>query len=273
VSFRRAGGEVVMDPRHTPRASKRDLEAGAWIGKGYEVAQYQLHEAVFSGKSPVVVSRFTTRWQERGFILVERWNRIGMNRLRLTSKGRDFLLLNAAAAPEDLFVPARSVAAKDLAHRLWINDLRVVLAKLPAKPELVLPAWALERRFTPRLPAIPDVLAVTRRGDSRVALAVEVDLGGEPLKSVFVPKLSVLQGVLREMSRDGSSAVLVLTSSDRRRDAIAEATSNLDAGIPIAVETLPKECGRNGLQALLRMFTPAVHATSQPTEDKAQCLS
>lgn len=262
-----------MDPRLTPRASKRDLEAGAWIGKGYEVAQYQLHEAVFCGKSPVVVSRFTKRWRERGFLFVERWNGIGMNRLRLTSKGRDFLLLHAAAAPEDLFVPARSVSPKDLAHRLWINDLRVVLGKLPVKPELVLPAWALERRFVPRLPAIPDVLAVTRRGESRSALAIEIDLGGEPLKSVFVPKLSVLQGVLRDMSKDGSAAVLVLTSSARRKDAIAEATADLDGSIPIAVETLPKECGRKGLQTLLRMFTPTVYATSQPPEDKAQCFS
>jgi len=248
------------DPRHTPRASKRDLEAGAWIGKGYEVAQYQLREAVFSGKSPVVVSRFVKRWRERGFLLVERWNRVGMNRLRLTSKGRDFLLLHAVAPPEDLFVPARSVAPKDLAHRLWINDLRVVLARLPVKPELVFPAWALERRFVPRLSAIPDVLAVTRRGETRAVLAIEVDLGGEPLKSVFVPKLSVLQGVLREMSNGGSAVVLVLTSSDRRRDAIAQAASILDGAIPIAVETLPKECGRIGLQTLERMFRPTVES-------------
>jgi len=38
---------VVMDPRQAPRALKRDLEAGAWIGRGYEVAQYQVREAVF----------------------------------------------------------------------------------------------------------------------------------------------------------------------------------------------------------------------------------
>jgi hypothetical protein len=42
---------VVIDPRNTYRPSKRDLSAGAWIGKGYEVAQYQLHEAVFAGRT------------------------------------------------------------------------------------------------------------------------------------------------------------------------------------------------------------------------------
>lgn len=262
-----------MDPRLIPRASKRDLEAGAWIGRGYEVAQYQLHEAVFPGRSEAVVSRFVKRWKGRGYLVAERLNGIGMNRLRLTFKGRDFLLRHEAAAQVDLFVPARAVAPKDLAHRLWINDLRVVLPSLPVKPELVLPAWALERRFTPRLPAIPDVLAVSRRGDRSSALAIEVDLGGEALKSCFIPKLSALQGVLQSMVTDGSAAVLVLTSSERRKDGIAEAASHFDRTIPIAVETLPKECGREGLRALERMFTPTVKASSQVDADKAQCVS
>ncbi len=262
-----------MDPRQGHRALKRDLLAGAWIGKGYEVAQYQLHEAVFPGRSPVVVSRFTQRWRERGYILVERWNRVGMNRLRLTSKGRDFLVLHAAGDPEELFVPSRSVAPKDLSHRLWINDLRVVLGRLPRKPELVLPAWALERRFVPRLPAIPDILAITRNGTSSAVLAVEVDLGGEPLRSVFVPKLGILQGVLRDFSKGEASAILVLTSTERRRDAITAATSDLDGSIPIAVETLPKECGRNGLKALEQMFNPTVESTAHLPEEKSLCLS
>jgi len=249
------------------------LEAGAWIGQGYEVAQYQLHEAVFRGRSPVVVSRFTKRWRERGYLLVERWNRVGMNRLRLTSKGRDFLLLHAAADSEELFVPSRSVAPKDLSHRLWINDLRVVLGRLPAKPKLVLPCWAIERRFVPRLPAIPDVLAVTQGGSSSAVLGIEVDLGGEALRSVFVPKLGVLQSVLRDLSKGEACAILVLTSTERRRDAIAAATSDLDGSIPIAIETLPREGGRNGLQALERMFNPSVNATSQPADEKAQCFS
>lgn len=262
-----------MDPREAHRALKRDLEAGVWIGKGYEVAQYQLHEAVFRGRSPVVVSRFTKRWRERGYLSVERWNRVGMNRLRLTPRGRDFLLLHGAADSEELFVPSKSVAPKDLSHRLWINDLRIVLGRLPVKPELVLPSWALERRFVPRLPAIPDVLAVTRHGSSSAVLAIEVDLGGEPLRSIFVPKLGVLQGVLRDVSRGEAGAILVLTSSERRREAIAAAASDLSSSTPIAVETLPKECGREGLQALEKMFNPDVESTTQPTREKARCFN
>lgn len=222
-----------MDPRKGHRALKRDLEAGAWIGKGYEVAQYQLHEAVFQGRSPVVVWRFTKRRRDRGYIQVERWNRVGMNRLRLTPKGRDFLLLHAASAAEDLFVPSRSVAPKDLAHRLWINDLRVVLGKLPKRPELILPCWASERRFVPRLPAIPDVLSITNGGSSSTVLAIEVDLGGEPLRSVFIPKLGVLQSVLGDFSKGATAAILVLTSTERRRDAIASVARK--EGFPLVI--------------------------------------
>lgn len=262
-----------MDPRQSHRALRRDLEAGAWIGKGYEVAQYQLHEAIFRGRSPVVVSRFTKRWRERGYLLVERWNRVGMNRLRLTQKGRDFLLLHSAVEADELFVPSRSVAPKDLSHRLWINDLRVVLGRLSNRPDLILPCWALERRFVPRLPAIPDVLAVTRSGSSSAVLAIEVDLGGEPLRSVFVPKLCLLQDVLRDVLQGGTCAILVLTSTERRQDAIASATSDLDSSIPIAVETLPKECGRDGLRALEKMFSPAVESSAQPAEDNSLCFS
>lgn len=264
---------MVIDLRQPYRPSKRDLEAGLWIGKGYEVAQYQLHEAVFHGRSPVVVSRFTKRWRERGYLLVERWNRVGMNRLRLTARGRDVLRLHGAE-PDELFVPSKPVAPKDLSHRLWINDLRVVLGSLPKKPELILPAWALERRFVPRLPAIPDVFAVTRNGSSSTVLAIEVDLGGEPLRSVFIPKLDVLQGVLGDFAKGNSaSAILVLTSTERRRDAIAAATSELDVSIPIAVETLPKECGREGLRELAKMFNPGVESTAQPVEEKCLSLS
>jgi hypothetical protein len=262
----------VNDPRQKHRALSRDLRAGVWIGQGHEVAQYQLHEAVFSGRSPVVVSRFTKRWKERGLLAVERWNRIGMNRLRLTGKGRDYLLAYSAAEEEDLFVPARAVAAKDLAHRLWINDLRVILGRLPAQPELLLPSWAIERRFVPRLPAIPDVLSVTRRGESTSALAVEVDLGGEPLRSVFVPKLGVLQSVLRDQAPDGAAAILVLTSSDRRRDTISDMTADLD-GTPIAVETLPQDCGREGLLRLEAMFAPTVNTALHPEAEKTRSVS
>ena len=241
--------------------------AGVWIGKGYEVAQYQLHEAVFPGRSPVVVSRFVKRWRDRGLIAVERWNRVGMNRLRLTSRGRDLLLLSAAAKPEELFVPARPVAPKDLTHRMWVNDLRIVLGRLPRKPDLILPFWSIERTFFPRPAAIPDVLAVTTRPAS--LLGIEVDLGGEPIQSVFVPKLRLLQKVLRTASKGGRAAILILTLGPRRQESIRTATESFEGSVPIAVEPLPPDAGRDALQVLEKMFTPGVNSSSHLPSDKA----
>src|SRR5262249_45212309 len=146
--------------------------------------------------------------------------------------------------------------------RLWINDLRVVLGR-NSKVDVVLPAWSIERRFVPRLAAIPDVLAVSCGGAS--CLAVEVDLGGEPLRSVFIPKLTVLQSVLREVSAGG--AILVLTSSERRRDAIADGVSEFESSVPIVVDVLPRASGREGLLALAAMFTPSVNSTERPSAD------
>src|SRR3954447_1472356 len=103
----------------TPRTRlrDRDIEALTFIGRGYEVAQYQLHEAVFAARSPNVASRFVIRASKRGFIVAERLGGIGMNRLRLTRRGREFLVARGIAADE-LFAPAKAVALKDLAHTL-----------------------------------------------------------------------------------------------------------------------------------------------------------
>jgi hypothetical protein len=74
-----------MNARRKRRLSARDLRALAWIGEGYEVAQYQLEAAVFGGLSPTVVSRFVRRAAAHRLVAVDRLYDIGMNRLRLTS--------------------------------------------------------------------------------------------------------------------------------------------------------------------------------------------
>jgi len=132
-----------LEAAHVPRTRlrDRDIEALAFIGRGFEVAQYQLHEAIFASRSPNVVSRFVIRASERGFIATERLGGIGMNRLRLTRRGREFLV-NRGITEDELFAPAKAVALKDVAHTLAINDLgtpepavahlsRVVLAAAP----------------------------------------------------------------------------------------------------------------------------------------------
>ena len=97
LTLRQVLGSPQRDPRRGIELSPRDLAALRFIGEGYEVAQYQLHESVSRGRSEVVVSRFVRRWADRGFLMIDRWNNIGVNRLRLTTFGRDELVMRGFA--------------------------------------------------------------------------------------------------------------------------------------------------------------------------------
>lgn len=181
------------DPRRLPRVTDRDLRALLFIGRGYEVAQYQLHEAVFTGVSEGIMARWTRRMLDRGVIAVERWAKVGINRLRLMKSGRD-LLIQHHVKVDDVFTPRSATALKDVQHTLWINDLRVVFPNLPNPPDVIAPAWLLQRRLTAETRVVPDLLAIRtpRAGERGYVLAAEIDLGGERLKTVFVPKLARL---------------------------------------------------------------------------------
>lgn len=156
------------DLRTSVDLSLRDVDAFVFIGEGCQVTQYQLHEAVFRGRSEVVVSRFVRRWAARGFLSIERWNTIGINRLRLTALCRDELVAQGLAKEAQLFAARKAVALKGIAHTLWINDLRIVLRESDLNFDLTLPAWALQRRFAPVPRAIPELLAIrSPRQDDR----------------------------------------------------------------------------------------------------------
>src|SRR5688572_12634782 len=81
---RRTNYVATSDPRLAPKLLPRDVRALLFIGRGHEVAQYQLHEAVFTGLSEGIVSRWVKRMVRREAIAVERWAKVGINRLRLT---------------------------------------------------------------------------------------------------------------------------------------------------------------------------------------------
>jgi hypothetical protein len=199
--------EAARVPR--TRLRDRDIEALAFIGRGYEVAQYQLREAVFASRSPNVVSRFVIRATERGLIAPERLGGIGINRLRLTRRGREFLV-DRGIVKDELFAPAKAVALKDVAHTLAINDLRVAFLGLKNPPTFISPTWFLQRRLA-SAPAIPDLLArwPAKAGTRGLLLACEIDLGCERLSTVFLPKLERLRQLLHDAAggdRAGSSS-------------------------------------------------------------------
>ena len=239
------------DPRRMPRITERDLRALLFIGRGYEVAQYQLHEAVFTGLAEGIMSRWTNRMRDRGLVAVERWGKIGINRLRLTKAGRDTLITHGISV-DDVFTPRAPTSLKDVQHTLWINDLRVVLPRLPVPPAVVAPAWLLQRRLTAGTRVVPDLLAIRppRGTEQGYLLAVEIDLGGERLKTVLVPKLARLCEEVTDWSGGAPAIVLVLTRGPRRREALDAAAQGLATETPVVIELLPLETGRAGLRRL-----------------------
>ena len=259
---------MSRDPRNSAKLSPRDVEALLFIGEGYEVAQYQLHEAVFRRRSEVVVSRFVRRWVARGFLLAERWNNIGVNRVRLTSLGRDELVSRSFAKESQLFAPRKGVALKDIAHTLWINDLRIVFRQCVPEFDVVLPAWALQRRFSPVPRAIPDVLAVRspQADNAGHLVAAEVDLGGERLNAIFLPKLVRLQKLVREWAADAPSQIVVFTRGAQRAALLEQFAAQIPE-IPISVALLPEQNGRDALKVLRELVAERVEGVNSGCSD------
>jgi hypothetical protein len=231
------------------RLRDRDIEALIFVGRGYEVAQYQLHEAIFASLAPNVVSRFVIRASERGFIAAERLGGIGMNRLRLTRRGREFLT-GHGIAEDELFAPAKAVALKDVAHTLAINDLRVALAGLANPPTLISPAWFLQRRLS-SAQAIPDLLArwPAGAGTRGVLLACEIDLGCERLATVFLPKLERLRELLNDAAEGDRAGIVIFTRGSRRMALLERHTEGTE--IYMMPFVLPNSSGsREGILAL-----------------------
>ncbi|MEA2416431.1 MAG: Replication-relaxation [Thermoanaerobaculia bacterium] len=240
--------EAVHVPR--TRLRDRDIDALAFIGRGYEVAQYQLHEAVFASRSPNVVSRFVIRASERAFIAAERLGGIGMNRLRLTRRGREFLI-DRGIAEDELFAPAKAVALKDVAHTLAINDLRVAFLGLKNPPSLISPAWYLQRRLSSAL-AIPDLLArwPAAAGTRGLLLACEIDLGCERLATVFLPKLERLRELLNDAAEGDHAGIVVFTRGNKRAALIAQQPSC--EGVQLISLALPDAMGSRDCVVELR---------------------
>jgi len=245
------------DPRSAAALTARDLAALKFIGESLEAAQYQVAAAIFPDVSEVVVSRRIRRLLRLGLVAIERWNKVGINRIRLTAQGADLLVTRRVAATAELFLSRSPLSPRAVPHHLWITDCRLVLERLPHSPDRVLSAWALERQFVPRLPAIPDVLALTapRPDHPGLLLAVEVDLGGEPIRSVLLPKLRLLQKVLSELAGASPSAACVLTVGARRAEAIRKAAGDLPTDVLVTVDLLPSRVGRPALAELTRLFT------------------
>ncbi len=233
----------------------RQLQALACVGRGRELAQYQLHEWIFPGRAESIVSRFVGKMAGYGFLTVDRLgNGTGMNRMHLTTKGLEVVVTSGIAAEADLFVPRSFVALKDLAHSFWINDVCLVLATA-RRFDTVRQSWALQRAHV-SAPAVPDVLAIRspRAGVGGLVLAIEVDLGAERLSATFVPKLRILAGLLATQAGGTKAGIEILTKGTRRAEVLREKLAEAALPVQIGVDLLPSEAARPGLRALRRIF-------------------
>ncbi|MCK6682059.1 MAG: replication-relaxation family protein [Thermoanaerobaculia bacterium] len=259
----------MRDPREAPALPARDLVGLAFIGGGWEVAQYQLRDAVFPGLSEVVASRRVRTWARLKLIHVERWMGVGMNLLRLTPSGRDFVVAARFAKEDDLFAPPRSVALKDLRHLLFVNDVRTLaLRGVPIRADGVSPAWLLQRRIQPPPPAIPDLLLTARAKNGRGGrlLAVEIDLGAERLTATFLPKLRVLVDVLQDWAGGVRTGVIVLTRGPKRLEALRAGIEEMGLAVPILAEELPSATGFEALACLDRVLRQPAQTSEHPEE-------
>lgn len=249
--------QVHRDPREFTECTERDYAALECIMEGYEEEQKNVHRMVFrdcSSKTPA--SRCIGRLSAAGYILVERWNGVGMNLLRGTNRGRA-ALVERGVDPSSLFVPERPLATKDRPHHSMINIVRHVLKERGIAD--VTPCWALRRKLADvHPPAIPDVLAfrTDAAGATQGVLAVEVDMGTEPLK-VFIPKMGLLREMLASWAGSAPAVVLVLTVGPRRILAMEAAIAAQPRSVPVVVLPLPKETGRSvdALAELLQTFS------------------
>jgi len=244
---------------HTPRACidsrgsywppQRSLEVLRFIGEGGEVTQPQIHERFFRGRSDAVLSRAIQKLAAHGLLVIDRWNKVGVNRLRLTTAGRT--LLHTAGVPEHaIFLLRKAVAPAHASHTAWINDLRVVVAESERRPVFALPAWALQRLIRPLPPTIPDLLVhFGADGKPALTIAFEVDLGSERLRTVFVPKLQLLHTIMRSWS-SGAHIIIVLTAGARRAALLRAQLSVHETSAGIIVDTLPAGSGRQAIAAL-----------------------
>jgi len=221
------------------RILARDIDAYALVGRFRMLTRQQLKSWLFAEVSETMVTRFFDRATERGYLGVERLRGNGIQVCWLTKKGRDFLVDGRHAAASDLFPASGPVPAKDFAHTVEIANAALAMRHRVPAPDELLPAWAVQRLFAGTLTVWPDLLCLWRpNGGVGSALAIEVDLGGEPVKTVLVPKTLELIAFLRAWLTGATAAILLLTVTQRRCDSLHAALATAVGDFPLALAPL-----------------------------------
>jgi hypothetical protein len=235
------------DPRTPRHLSERDTEALVFVAAMGVVSQGQLAQKVFGGVSEVVVSRCVRRLLRLELIEVLRWNRIGINLLKLRTAGVE-LLVEAGTTEEKIFV-ARWPTAGGLAHRLWIIDAALALDRIGGFR--VQTCWMLRRALAGTKTPVPDLLALSV--DGRRVVAIEIDTANENLKKFVVPRLGELAAALHGWAPNAAAAIVILTLGARRAASLRLQVPATDA--MVIVDLLPAAVGRPAVDALVKVLT------------------
>jgi len=238
---------AARDPRTARHLSQRDIDALVFIALMGVIAQGQLAQRVFKDLSEVVVSRCAKRLLRLGLIEVLRWNRIGINLLKLRTAGRDLLI--EEGVPEEKIFMARWPTAGGLAHRLWIVDAAIALERMGGFR--VQTCWMLRRALAGTKVPVPDLLALSKNGQR--VIAVEIDNANENLKSFVVPRLRDLDAALHAWAPDAAAAIVILTLGARRAVSLQQQVPTTSA--LVAVDLLPSAVGRPAVDALVEVLT------------------
>lgn len=239
-----------MRAANQQRLLSRDLEGLAVIARFRMLTRAQLHRWKFAGLSDTVVRRFIHRMVERGFLGTERLNKNGVQVVWCTSAGRDLLVAEGSASADEFFPARGPVTVKDRAHTGAIIDVAIRLSELGRSGDRMLPAWALQRLLSGRLHVIPDLLCLTAATESYsgAILAIEVDLGNEPIASCLVPKTAALASFLAPYDST-PTAILLLTVGERRQRTVEQALQRAALCLPIVVEDLHRFTAAEGVQS------------------------
>lgn len=218
----------------------RDIEAYVLAGRFRMLTRQQLKSWLFGAVTEPMVTRFFDRSTGRGYLGVERLHGNGIQVCWLTKKGRDFLVDGGHASAADLFPASGPVPAKDFEHTVQIVNAALAMYRRVPTPDELLPAWTVQRFFAGTLAVWPDLLCLwkPREDDPGAALAIEVDLGTEPVTTVLVPKTQALIRFLSAWTEGAPATILLLTATPRRRDSLRATLDPSVGTFPLAVETL-----------------------------------
>jgi len=221
------------------RILPRDIEAYALVGRFRMMTRQQLKSWLFPEVSETMVTRFFDRATERGYLGVERLHGNGIQVCWLTKKGRDFLVGGGYAAASDLFPASGPVPAKDFAHTVEIVNAAHAMHRRTPAPDELLPAWMVQRLFAGKLTVWPDLLCLWKPNGANpgAVLAIEVDLGGEPVKTVVVPKTLELTRFLTGLTMVAPAAILLLASTEHRRESLCKTLAPILGAFPLVIET------------------------------------